>query len=274
MLRGAIDHTTPNTVSGWIYSPVKPMHGETVLAFVDGVCIGAGKVELFRQDLLDAGLDDGHLGFHFGITPLQPRDVARAYVTLEGSNFAVLQPGARIGGAEANRPFTPRPTRSLPSLEWMRERGWLEQSDFDFLKIFNQFGVFDQMLRPTKKAAANGVESLDPAAEAKTRLELLSMQHLSLIKKAFDGFTALAAEAASLAAGMVEPVVAIWSEKKGSFLLVEDSHNDDANPGPDSLTGAVEYVFGPDRLVFLDLRSRFGVKTAATDGEILVFLPG
>jgi hypothetical protein len=274
MLRGAIDHTTPNTLSGWIFSPVKPVRGETVLAFVDGVCIGAGKVELFRQDLLDAGLDDGHLGFHFGITPLQPRDVARAYVALEGSNFVVLQPGAHVGGAEVNRPVTPRPTRSMPCLEWMREHGWLEQSDFDFLKIFNQFGVFDQMLRPNKKAAAAGVESLDPAAEAKRRLELLLMQHVSLTKKPYAGFAALAAEARSLAAGLAEPVVAIWSEQKGSFLLVEDSHHDDADHGLEALTGAVEYVFGPDRLLFVDLRSRFGVKTKAADVEILVFSPG
>jgi hypothetical protein len=273
MLRGAIDHTTPNTVSGWIYSAVKPVRGETVLAFVDGVCIGAGKVERFRQDLLDAGLDDGHLGFHFGITPLQPRDVTRAYVTLEGSNFVVLQPGAHVGGAEANRPVTPRPTRSLPSLEWMREHGWLEQSDFDFLKILNQFGVFDQMLRPTKKAAAAGVESLDPAVEAKNHLELLLMQHVTLTKKTFAGFAALAAETGSLAAGLAEPVVAIWAEKKGSFLLVEDSHNEDAGQELDGLTGAVEYAYGPDRLLFLDLRSRFGVKNEANDGQISVFWP-
>jgi hypothetical protein len=274
MLRGAIDHTTPNTLSGWIFSSVKPVRGETVLAFVDGVCIGAGKIELFRQDLLDAGLDDGHLGFHFGITPLQPRDVARAYVALEGSNFVVLQSGAHVGGADSNRPVAPRPTRSLPSLEWMREQGWLEQSDFDFLKILNQFGVFDQMLRPTKKAAAAGGESLDPVEEAKSRLELLLMQHVSLTKKPFAGIAALVTEARSLAATLAEPVVAIWGEQKGNFLLVEDSHHDDAEHGLDGLTGAVEYAFGPDRLLFLDLRSRFGTKTGAGDAEISVFLPG
>ncbi len=42
MLKGAIDHISPNEIGGWIYSATASLRNHTVLAFIDDACIGAG----------------------------------------------------------------------------------------------------------------------------------------------------------------------------------------------------------------------------------------
>src|ERR1051325_3617083 len=96
MLRGAIDLTTPDMIGGWIYSDAFGVRSLPVLAFLDDICVGAGKVTEFRRDLAEAGLGDGYLGFKFRISVNSPDDVRRVVVKLEGIDALLLQSGTRI----------------------------------------------------------------------------------------------------------------------------------------------------------------------------------
>ena len=96
MIRGAIESVTRNRVFGWIWSPDFALNGRTVLAFLDDVCIGAGKIDGFRQDLKDAGLGDGQAGFNFNLTYPNHLDAPRVVVKIEGSDVVLVQRRARI----------------------------------------------------------------------------------------------------------------------------------------------------------------------------------
>ncbi len=96
MLRGAIEGVTHDAIFGWLYSPEVPLRGRTVLAFLDGRCIGSGRIEVFRQDLKDARLGDGFCGFHFGLTYPGRAEPGRVVVKLEASDAVLLQSGSRV----------------------------------------------------------------------------------------------------------------------------------------------------------------------------------
>jgi hypothetical protein len=98
MIRGAIEVATPALVSGWIYCKAESLRDQLVLAFVGARCVGAGKVEIFRKDLLDAKLGDGYCGFHFPIQ-LQAGETAGAVVIkLQNSDAALIQAKSVITG--------------------------------------------------------------------------------------------------------------------------------------------------------------------------------
>jgi hypothetical protein len=97
MIRGAIDSIHPDKIGGWIYSEIGSLRGKKVLAFVGGQCVGSGEVGLFRQDLADAGLDGGYVGFSFDIS-LPSRDrLPSVIVSLENSDLFLKQPDAVVG---------------------------------------------------------------------------------------------------------------------------------------------------------------------------------
>ncbi|ESQ88888.1 hypothetical protein ABAC460_13995 [Asticcacaulis sp. AC460] len=97
MIRGAIDSVHPDKIGGWIYSEIGSLRGKKVLAFVGGLCVGSGEIGLFRQDLADAGLDEGYVGFNFDIT-LPSRDkLSSVVVSLENSDLFLKQADAVVG---------------------------------------------------------------------------------------------------------------------------------------------------------------------------------
>ncbi len=59
MIQGHIDFVSRVRVEGWVASRDIPMRGQRVLAFVDETCVGGGLVDVFRQDLADAGWATG-----------------------------------------------------------------------------------------------------------------------------------------------------------------------------------------------------------------------
>jgi hypothetical protein len=267
VLRGAIDYTAADRIGGWVFSELGSVRNRKVLAFIDDVCVGAGPVDQFRQDLVDAGLGDGFLGFNFTISPPDPDAVSRLVVKVEGSDAALLQRESKVVGQPlfSQRPFD----RSAAQLEWMRARGWLAQPDFDFLKFLNQVGAYDRsMLRP--KDANDGGGPLNPAGEAKQLLELLCLQDVDLDEAEYADVGALAADAEALLAKTRDSVVALWTAKKGSVLIAEGSQHDEAGPSG-SLDGAIEYACGPNRLLFLDLHCAFGSPQVAEAKAIKVF---
>ncbi len=112
MIRGAIEIAEPARVVGWIVSSATSLRGQTVLAFSGVQCVGAGAVNVFRQDLLMADLRDGHAGFDFPIALSSDQDIASVVIRLEHCDAAILQAGCEVVLAEPvrvlNRP-RPRP---------------------------------------------------------------------------------------------------------------------------------------------------------------------
>ena len=96
MIRGAIEVATPTLVSGWIYCKVQALRDRLVLAFVDGRCVGTGKVEIFRKDLADAKLGDGYCGFHFPVALQEGEHPASIVIRLQESDAALVQARSRV----------------------------------------------------------------------------------------------------------------------------------------------------------------------------------
>ena len=151
MLKGAIDHISPNEIGGWIYSATASLRNHTVLAFIDDACIGAGRVDLYREDLADAGLGDGFLGFKFPVNLANIDEAPLVVVKLEGSDAVIIQPSARLVRRTLSRPRTIVTARTLASIEWMRARAWLDQTEYDFLRMMFRFGAYDLSLRARKR---------------------------------------------------------------------------------------------------------------------------
>ena len=100
MLRGTIEVVEPERVVGWIVSPAAPLRGRTVLAFAGAQCVGAGRVDVFRRDLLMADLGDGYAGFDFPIALSADQDIASVVIRLEHCDAAILQAGCKVVRAE------------------------------------------------------------------------------------------------------------------------------------------------------------------------------
>ena len=97
MIRGAIETAQDKLVTGWLFCATQSVRDALVLAFSGARCVGSGRVEIFRQDLADAGLGDGYCGFHFPVALERGEHPASLVVRLADSDMALLQPGSRIG---------------------------------------------------------------------------------------------------------------------------------------------------------------------------------
>ncbi|GAA5233037.1 hypothetical protein FOZ76_06055 [Verticiella sediminum] len=251
MLKGAIDFVSPTRVGGWVYAEADEIQGKVVLAFLDSECVGAGKVENYRSDLAEAGLGDGNLGFNFDIGLQEENTLSRITVKLEGSDFVLLQRDAIVVPANT----APSLSTSLPtmkSVEWMRRRGWLDQSDFDFLRLLNQFGVYDLTLKGGDTTRGSSIitshagELLSLIRQQDVSVEL---RHISISELNHESFLET----------LEDSIIAIHADTPGTIMIVEGS----AGENSASIDGAVEYQFGPDRLLFVDLRTNF--RPNATD---------
>ena len=255
MLKGAIDHVSSNEIGGWIYSSSGSLRNQTVLAYIDDVCIGAGRVENYREDLAEAGLGDGFLGFKFPVT-LRVEEAPLVAVKLEGSDAVIIQSSARLARRQQAAPRTMVTVRTTEIIEWMRARGWLEQSEYDFLRLMSRFGVYDFSLREHKTLEKAGrAQVRDPLAAAQEMFELLRHEKPQVATDVLSQDASLQPCIERLQAGAIEPIVAVWSPQEANIALVEGSHQE-SPIAQDGLAGAINCAIGPDRLLFVDLRCR------------------
>lgn len=251
MLRGAIDLVHADQIGGWLYSEVEHAGELKVLAYVDEKCVGAGTVDIMREDLKSAGLGDGFHGFSFPISLEDPADLPRVVIKLDGSDLALLQPCSIIAKAELFRPIL----ANLSRVDWMRQKGMLAPAEVTFLKYLQQLSAFDYSLTQPRSASSK-VEMADPRINAQGLFDLLCLRKANL--KELE-LTVRHAEELGLAvmAAQKDPigVIAIHSAEPGVVSVVEGSHVSGVESC--SFDGAIEYQFGPDRLLFLDLNARF-----------------
>jgi hypothetical protein len=273
MIRGAVEQVMSNRVSGWIYSPVTDLKGSTLLAFVDDVCVGAGKVNILRQDLADAGLGDGRFGYSFPVALSRPTDGMRLVVKLDGSDAMLKQNASRVQGAPLAAAKAPTGALALPPpvLHWMRGRGWLGQSEYDFLRYFSQLGIYDRTLTvPVERPDRVEVELRDEAQAVADILGLVCMREPKLERVTVPGAGDIAALREKKGGhGDAPPIVALWARERARLDVVEGSHLQEATT---DASPAVEYTLGPDRLLILDTRCTLRLDAAAPPSGIDVFL--
>jgi hypothetical protein len=262
MIRGAIESVSSSGTFGWIWSPEASVRGRTVLAFLDDVCIGDGTINGFRQDLKDAGLGDGYAGFNFNLSYPNPADAPRVIVKLEGSDMILVQRRSRIampgGAADGMRQL------DMSMVQWMRGRGWLSQSDFDFLRFFRQFGVYERSLVVPKEGYAERDRAapliLDPAATAESMLGLTRFGEAVVKRESIAtprDWRRIAEQ--QEAVGGPGVVLCLWSSERGRLPVIERSHvNPPSANAENLLLAGTAYSVGFDRLVFLDARIVLG----------------
>ena len=257
MLKGAIDHISPNEIGGWIYSATASLRNHTVLAFIDDACIGAGRVDLYREDLAHAGLGDGFLGFKFPVNLANIDEAPLVVVKLEGSDAVIIQPSARLVRRTLSRPRTIVTARTLASIEWMRARAWLDQTEYDFLRMMFRFGAYDLSLRqrrPGEKPSSDGLR--DPLETAQDMFDLLCNTRTEVATDVLTQESGWRSLAERFQEGTTESIIALWSPQRASIALVEGSHQDGACSPDEEIVGAVDYAVAPDGLLFIDLRCR------------------
>jgi hypothetical protein len=245
MIRGAIDEMSSNKIGGWIYSQEVNLTGRQILAFLDGRCVGAGLIDVYRADLAAAGLGEGLCGFSFFVTVPNPSDVGRLQIRLDGSDLTLVPPGASLVGDGAARGRASTAALDPARLAWMRERGWLTQAEFDVLRDLEHLGVHDWRMPRTENAAP------DPAAAARELFGLVAQRPIEVetVPLADEGaLLDLVAEARQ-----DQPWVALHAARRARVRVTEGSHRADGSVAGEP----VAHLVGPERLLILDASVRF-----------------
>lgn len=247
MIRGTIDFIDADCVVGWVHSSVASVRDRVVLAFMGDDCVGSGKVDVHRPDLAQAGLDDGYVGFHFGITLPSAEALDQVVVRFEGSDLSLLQRGQAVRQAAAVA-ATGKAGYSHASINWLREQGWIGQVEFDFLKQISMLGLYDRSLRLARR------ESLDAVAEVKRMLELFHQAPLTIEEEELPppSFTS-----ADMRRDPEMLTIVALQAAEGALNIFEGSHREAPGGEPASGAGSVRYLLRQDRLLFIDTRASF-----------------
>lgn len=257
MIKGALEVVAENVVAGWMYSPEINMKDRVVLAFQGEHCIGSGQIKTFRQDLLNAGLGDGYLGFEFPITRKQALQDA-IIVRLDESDLVLIQPTVLKGGARA-LPTKVEPEAlvdRLSSLKWELTHGLITQAEFDFLRSLAQLGVFERSLMvKTSGEPRAQVGSAQPVLEE--CFALLMRRNVRIVAEKIPSPAKLEAQITTLAASEF-PYFALTAAQAATATIAEGSHLsvDSTVPGLD------RFVLQPQTLVFADARTSVSIDHA------------
>ena len=276
MIRGSIEVAERTHVSGWIHADPGTVRDRLILAFAGERCVGAGKVDCFRRDLLDAALGDGYCGFNFPIKLDDDEAVGSVIVKLQNSDAALLQRDTRLVGPDAGQAGTPTDLGAIPPsrLSWMQDRGWLDQAEHDFLRAVQTIGAYERGLRAARRGNGEGPAVIKPEQIAHDLLSLYALAEVDVTRTSVASISDLGhAHSPMHARGL--SVMALWSSERCRIVLDERSHMQPLG-GQGSVTlhaapGAIEYCFGPDRMLFVHRQASFAPEGLAPADGISVF---
>ena len=272
MIRGHIDLATRSRVEGWIHSDRVPLSGTHVLAFHDDVCVGGGTVDIFRQDLANAGVGDGFVGFSFAVALSPGQDHRVLDVRLDGGSVLLKQRTAALAPRDRLSEDRRRQGRDPAALSWMLARGWLNQSGHDALRGLARFGAHPRQLTIERRGRDAAAICDEVALQAADLMEL--HMHTAIDCEIREDvrpvdFAAIRRDVKA-AFPFAPPVVALWSSDARHLDLVEGSHLGDAINDP---SAGVEYAFGGRTLLFLDLDSTIGFRGGDSSTPFVAFIP-
>ena len=87
---GRVDEVTSTTIKGWAADKRDPSIRLDVEIEVGGICIGRSVCNLYRGDLVHAGIGDGTYGFEFPVPSALPRNAA-VVVKVVGTGYIIRQ---------------------------------------------------------------------------------------------------------------------------------------------------------------------------------------
>jgi hypothetical protein len=273
MIRGSIEVARRTQVSGWIYAETGTVRDRLILAFAGDRCIGAGKVDRFRKDLLEAKLGDGYCGFEFPIKLNDDESLGAVIVKLQNSDVALIQRDTRLIGPSDAAPATEQVLGAIPParVAWMQDRGWLDQHEYDFLRALHTSGAYERGLRPARRANAEVAPALRPDHVAHELLSLYAMGDVDIHRRK----VATLAEIAGQARPNELSVMALWSGEVCRLAIEERSHTKPRASAPVLLAvpsaSAVEYGFGPDRVLFLHRQAAIAPLGSVPADGLIVF---
>ncbi len=278
VIRGSIEIARRAQVAGWIHADSGTVRDRLILAFAGTRCVGAGKVDRFRRDLLDAELGDGYCGFDFPIKLNDDEAVGSVIVRLQNSDAALIQRDTIVRGAD-DRGETGQGKTDLGAIppqrvSWMQDRGWLEQQEYDFLRGVQTIGAYERGLRPARRGNAEMPHLLKPEEIANDLLSLYAMAEIDVTRTKLASISDLGHATSPLYAQGLS-VMALWSAERCRIVLDERSHMQPGgaqgsvtlSPAP----GAIEYCFGPDRVLFVHRQASFAPDGVAPSDGITVF---
>ncbi|RIY02707.1 hypothetical protein D3218_04955 [Aureimonas flava] len=272
MIRGHIDLATRSRVEGWIHSDALTLRGATVLAFHDDRCVGGGRVEVFRQDLADAGLGDGFVGFGFAVALAPGQDPRVLDVRLDGGTLLLKQGTTALAPREALTQDRRRQGRDPAALSWMLGRGWLAQAQHDALRGLARFGAHPLTLPIERRNRDARAVCDEVALQAADLLELYLQTAIDCeIRDEVRGADLPAIRRALREAfPHAPPAIGLWAAAERRLDLVEGSHLG----GPPAEAGAaLEYAFGGRTLLLLDLDASVGFRAGDAPLPFAAFVP-
>jgi hypothetical protein len=263
MFRGAIEAINVDSISGWVYSDDANLTGRTLLAFVGDACVGAGKVDVFRQDLKDAGLGDGRFGFSFGIT-VDDSTTAPLVVKFESSDAILLAPDGDIVIRGGDRTALVEPAEfrlRMAQLSWLAERGVVKPIEFILLRDLLSYGYCSSDV----PAGEGGIADSEIGAAFGALLSLATQANVEVSAVPITGTLAAAiAEVASERQFL--PVIGLFSTGSIRLKLQRGSHLRDAELLEAETSLAQIRVRSPkltlldSRLEIMDVESEKGTK--------------
>ena len=274
MIRGSIEVAQRTHVSGWIHADTGTVRDRLILAFAGERCVGAGKVDRFRRDLLEAKLGDGYCGFDFPIKLDDDEAVGSVIVKLQNSDAALIQRGAVLSGPHEGGEVVDLGAIPPARVSWMQDRGWLEQQEYDFLRAVQMIGAYERGLRPARRPNGEHPALIKPEQIAYDLFSLYALAEVDIARTVIASVSDLA-HAQSPMHGRGLSVLALWSAERCRIVLDERSHIlPSAVPGSVTLQpapGAIEYSFGPDRMLFVHRRASFAPEGVAPANGVVVF---
>jgi hypothetical protein len=273
VIRGSIEIVKRTQVAGWIHAEAGSVRDRLILAFAGERCVGAGKVDRFRKDLLEAKLGDGYCGFDFPIRLDDDEKLGAVTVRLQNSDAALIPRTTRLVGPDDIAPAADLGAIPPGCVAWMQDRGWLGPQDAAFLKAIQTIGAYEHSWHQPRPAPGRPGLALGPAQAARDLLSLYALSQVSVSTSRIASISQLAGQSPPMREHGLS-LMALWSAEPCRVALEERSHIE-AEPGRDGALGrvtdrpapgAIEYGFGPTTMLFLHRHASFSPDSAAPPG--------
>jgi hypothetical protein len=160
----------------------------------------------------------------------------------------------------------------------MLARGWLSQAQYHVLRLLGEFGAYSQHVRLPGLGPPDAEYGRQLATIAGEMLELqMSLSVTALMRNGVSG-----ADLPEIRRHLhrefpiVPPVIGLWSRSRCCLNVVEGSHAHDApdvHHAPDLAVTGVDYEFGDESLLWINLDTHWSLPINNRHVEMTVFIP-